>query len=523
MNRAPAQQGSPRSNGPQPIGYRPIGHPDLGFSEEPDFEQIDDRVSASMTADFGFFAVPTGRMVVLVAAASLVVAATSGSIGTWAYGNLFLVLLGFIDVARTVVYFDLRFSRQMPAVVALGSPAEVVWTVANASKHRPRLAVADDLAPSLGASSRRVTLSVPPRGAASTSIEIRPRRRGRFTPTRVAVRVRGPMGLMARQGHLSMPQTVRVYPRFSSRAQAELRVQKARLLTVGLRTVRGRGSGTDFDSLRDYTPDDDFRRMDWAATARSGRAIVRTYRPERNQTVMVLLDTGRTMAGQIGFGGASGTRLPGGGAPRAGDAGPGGAGGGAPDLVGAAPPRLDHAMDAAMALTLVGTRLGDRVGMVAFDSVVRAVVPPATGTAQLGRVTEAMHELEPRLVESDYREAFLATMARSRRRCLIVLLSDLTPEPVAETLLPALGLVASRHLVVVVGVIDPEIRRWAQAVPTDATSAYRKAAAVASLAARMETADRLRARGATVLDAPPEALAARLADTYLELKATGRL
>ena len=149
---------------------------------------------------------------------------------------------------------------------------------------------------------------------------------------------------------------LRVYPPFRSRDEAELRINKARILEVGLRSAQGLGGGTEFDQLREYTVDDEFRRIDWAATARAGKAIVRTYRAERNQTVISLLDNGRVMAGRV-------------------------------DDV----PRVEHAMDAVMMLTAVATRLGDRAGLVVFDREVRAVVPPAHGRDQLGRVTEAMY------------------------------------------------------------------------------------------------------------------------------------
>src|SRR5207302_9421148 len=181
------------------------------------------------------------------------------------------------------------------------------------------------------------------------------------------------------------------------------------------------------------------------ATARTTKVIVRTYRAERNQTVLLLLDTGRLMAGQV-----------------------------------EGVPRLDHAMDAVMMLTAVATRLGDRAGMVAFDEAVRAIVGPGHARGQLGRVTEAMYTLEPRLVESDYRGAFAQTLARFRRRALLVLFTELAEQAVGETLLPALPLVARDHLVMVAAVRDPEVNEWATSVPADASSAYRKAAAVAA-------------------------------------------
>src|SRR5919108_271614 len=185
----------------------------------------------------------------------------------------------------------------------------------------------------------------------------------------------------ARQRTLAVPSILRVYPSFRSKDEAELRIRKARILEVGLRSAQGRGGGTEFDQLREYSVDDEFRRVDWAATARAGKPIVRTYRAERNQTVLVLLDAGRVMAGDVG---------------------------------GA--PRLEHAMDAVLMLTAVATGLGDRCGVVAFDREVRAVVPPASKRTQLGRVIEALYDLEPALIESDYAGAFAETLGGFRRR-----------------------------------------------------------------------------------------------------------
>jgi len=176
-----------------------------------------------------------------------------------------------------------------------------------------------------------------------------------------------------------------------------------------------------------------------------------------------------------------------------------------------------------MMLTAVATRLGDRCGLVAFDTKVRQVVPPGSRRDQLGRVTEAMYQLEPQLAESDYRGAFTETLVRFRRRAMLVILTELTEQAVGEYLLPALPLIVKHHLVVVASVQDPEVAAWAEESPPGASEAWRKAAAIAALEERRRTTARLRALGATVVDARPGDLAPRLADAYLKVKATGRL
>jgi uncharacterized protein (DUF58 family) len=350
-----------------------------------------------------------------------------------------------------------------------------------------RVALADELAPSLGAGRRRVQMTVPAGGRARATTTITPGRRGRFDIAEVVVRVEGPLGLAARQERRLLPGTIRVQPRLRSRQEADLRVERARLM-VGLRTAAGRGGGREFDALREYTPDDEPRRIDWAATARSGRAIVRTYRAERNQSVVVLLDCGRTMAAQV-------------------------------DGV----PRFEHALDALLTLTAVASGVGDRVGLVAFDREVRAVVQPSASPRQLAAVTEAVYALEPELVESDYRGAFAGTLARFRRRALLVILTELAEQAMTDTVLPALPLIARDHVVVVAAVRDPEVELWAEAAPEDASGAYRKAAAVAALEERRRVALRLRRMGVTVVDAPPRSLPGELADAYLDVKAQGTL
>src|SRR5438105_10830347 len=295
--------------------------------------------------------VPTGRLALVVALGAVVIAALPVDAGASLLTVDALVLVvALADWALAVPPAAVGVERQLPGVLALDGEGTVVWRVRNPVGRRLRVSVADELAPSLRAGRRRVRLTLPAHGTVEASTTLRPTRRGRFTPTEAAVRAEGPLGLVARQRRRQLPGLLRVYPPFRSKKEAELRIDKARILEVGLRSAQGRGGGTEFDQLREYSPDDEFRRMDWAATARTGKAIVRTYRAERNQTVLVLLDNGRGMAGRVG-----------------------------------GVPRVEHAMDATMMLATVATRLGDKCGLMVFDAVVRTELGPSKSSAKEGR------------------------------------------------------------------------------------------------------------------------------------------
>lgn len=431
--------------------------------------------------------IPTRRLAVVCIIASVAMIGLASWVGFLAI-NAVLLGVALVDAVLAPSPDAVRVERRLPDVISLDAIGEIHWELTNTTGRALSIDIADELAPSLRARVRRARVRVPAGRSAEVRTRFRPARRGRFLVDEMVVRVEGPLGLAAVQKARHRPDTLRVFPPFKSRDEAELRINKARLLEIGLRTAQGRGGGTEFDQLREYSPDDEFKKIDWPATARLGKPIVRTYRAERNQVVINLLDCGRVMAARV-------------------------------DDV----PKVEHAMDAVMMLTAVSCGLGDRAGLVAFDSEIRAVVSPGHGRAQLSRVTEAMYALEPQLVESDYLAAFTQTLARFRRRAMLILYTDLVEQAVAETLLPAMPLIARSHLVVIASVQDPDIVRWAHDAPEDEEGAYRKAAAVQSLDERRRTTARLRGLGATVVDAPPGKLAPQLADAYLRVKATGRL
>ena len=259
-----------------------------------------------------------------------------------------------------------------------------------------------------------------------------------------------------------------------------------------------RGQGTEFDSLRDYTVGDDVRSIDWRATARRHvgdhyDVVVRTWRPERDRAILIVLDTGRTAAGRIGT-----------------------------EELGTDGVRLDAALDAALLLTALALRAGDRVDLLAYDRRIRAAVTRTAASQTLAQVTNAMAVLEPELVELDARGLVTTVLNRAPHRALVVLLTSLDSAPMTEGLLPVIGRLTARHEVVVASVADPRIEHMAHG-RGDATAVYEAASAERARAERRHVADLLAKHRVTVVDQPPTLIAPALADAYLALKAAGRL
>jgi uncharacterized protein (DUF58 family) len=428
----------------------------------------------------------TGRLGLLALAAAVVV----GLLLPTGWGVLVataaLAALVALDVALAGSVRRLRLARDGDSGVRLGEPATVRLTVENPAARRVRGELRDAWPPSAGAVTQRHRIDVPAGERRRVATTLRPTRRGDRPADRVTVRAVGPLGLAGRQGSHVVPWRLRALPPFTSRKHLPSRLARLRELD-GRSAVRVRGQGTEFDALREYVDGDDVRSIDWRATARAADVMVRTWRPERDRHVLLVLDTGRTAAGRVG------------------DA-----------------PRLDAAMDAALLLAALAARAGDRVDLLAYDRTVRARVEGVPGTGLLPALVQAMAPLEATLVEPDYRGMVSTVLGRVSRRSLVVLLTALDTAPVEEGLLPVLAQLTRRHRVVLASVSDPRVEEMARA-RGEADAVYDAAAAERTRADRHWVAGLLARLGVEVVDAPPDRLAPDLADRYLALKAAGRL
>jgi len=397
-----------------------------------------------------------------------------------------VVALLVLDVLLAASPRAMRLTREGDTSLRLGEAATLSLVLHNPTRRTLRGRVRDAWPPSAHVAPRSAPVRVTGGERRRIGVSLTPTRRGDVRAAGVTVRAIGPLGLAGRQRTMSAPWTVRVLPPFHSRRHLPGKLSRLRELE-GQHTAMVRGQGSEFDSLRDYVRGDDVRSIDWRATARNDGVVVRTWRPERDRRILIVLDTGRTSAGRVGD-----------------------------------TPRLDHSMDAALLLAALAGRAGDRVDFLAYDRRVRAQVRSGGKGSQIEQLVTAMAPLEAALVESDPAGMAGTVMAQGRTRKLVVLLTDLNAAALEENLLPRLPALTSRHLLLVASVRDPEVDAMAEERGTP-EALYRAASAERTLAERRRVTADLRRMGAEVVDAGPEHIAPALADAYINLKAQGRL
>ena len=422
----------------------------------------------------------TGRvpLLLLLGVAALMVRPSAGTALWWVAAVAVLVL---VDVLLAASPSALAVSRHPVGQVRQGESTQTALVVANTGTRRARGVLRDAWQPSAGAHDNRHRVDLAGGQQVLVRTPLTPWRRGDLRSHRVTVRCTGPLRLAGRQRSREVPGRLRVLPPFHSRRHLPSRLAKLRELD-GRAAVRVRGQGTEFDSLREYVRGDDVRSIDWRASARSRGTVVRTWQPERQRRVLLVLDTSRTSAGRV-------------------------------DDV----PRLDSAMDAALLLAALASRAGDTVDFLAGDRRVRARVRGGSRTDVLPRLVDAMADLEPVIAEADWSRLVSAVVGLGRHPALVVLLTALDTAAVEHGLLPVLPALAHRHQVVLASVRDPELDRMA-ARGGDAASVYHAAAAERVLADRARMADVLAVLGVDVVDAEAEHLPVALTDHYLMLK-----
>ena len=433
--------------------------------------------------------IPSSRLlwaVVLLAAISIAVSIYPQFQLPWVLGAAGLVCLAMIDAFAGLRLPPPVLVRQVPGSLALGVRAEVRMRVANAAAMRVRLELHDHHPPSFEAQGLPRHLELERAQWTELAYHVRPVARGESEFGAAEMRLHSPLGLWLVKKHSGNPSRVRVYPNFRALAKYTLLATDNRLSQIGVLQVRRRGEGTEFHQLREYRQGDSQRAIDWKATSRTARLIAREYEEEKDQRVLLVVDCGRRMASKDD------------------------------DLS-----HFDHALNAALLLAHVALRQGDAVGLMTMAGIDR-YVEPRKSVAAVNAILNRVYDIEPTLSVPDYDLAARDVMRRVRRRSLVIVLTNLRDED-DETLLPALKLLRTRHLVVLASLREAIISRALSARVDSFDRAVTHAAAADYLAARERSFRRIGAAGAVCLDVEPERLAISLVNRYLELKRGRRL
>ncbi len=427
----------------------------------------------------------TGRAVGLTAALTFVTALRPEWSTLW-LAVVVLALVLIIDTWRAARPASITLERSGDTAVRVGDGAAISLRLTNRSRRRFRGTVRDAWPPSSTAGPRTHATEIATGDRRALTTLVMPSRRGPCHADKVTIRSLGPLGIAGRQLSRSVPWRIDVLPPFNSRKHLPSKLAKLRDLE-GRTVVLQRGQGTEFDSLREYVVGDDVRSIDWRATARASDVMVRTWRPERDRHVLIVLDCGRTSAGRVG------------------DA-----------------PRLDAAIEATLLLTALAARAGDQVDVLAWDRRPQGAVQGRSGPDLMASTTSMLGLVQASLVETDWQGLSSEVSRRARHRSLVVLLTALDPAPTQHGLLPVLPQLTSRHQIIVASVSDPSVARMLSD-RSDLTATYRAAAAAGFTRERRAIAAALSRAGVEVVDELPDDLAPGLADRYLALKAQGRL
>lgn len=317
---------------------------------------------------------------------------------------------------------------------------------------------------------------------ADKNYSVTPRERGKQQFRGTYYRFLAPLGLARIQKHIQNQEDVRVFPNVQAVREFDLLKQKGQLNRIGVRQSRIKGLGTEFESLRDYH-EDDYRKIDWKASARRGKLVVRNYEQESNQSVIVCVDLGRQMLSEV-----DGIR------------------------------KLDYCLDSSLLLLHAAERAGDQIGLIMFNDEIKKFVSPRKGKAQVSAITEALYDSLAEPVQSDYLAAFSYLAKRWKRRSLIVLFTDSENYDQANELAIALEVIRKRHLLIVVRVSDPKIKALSTQTVHSEKQFFDKAASLWYLNDRQRAEARLASSGIQSLESEPEELGATLVGAYLRVK-----
>jgi uncharacterized protein (DUF58 family) len=400
-----------------------------------------------------------------------------------------LLILAIVDARRSKLSQAVNVTREFGGRFAVGAETDVHINIQNAGAHTISLAIKDEYPPQMKlAGLREANLQVDAQSSMALVYGLTPPKRGRFEFGQVAVRFLSRWNLVWCETQAGEAVAVKVYPNMRRAREAELKALGARSLVSSHRKTSWRGEGREFESMRDYVRGDELRHISWTATARRGKLTTRQYQIERDQTILIAIDGGRLMTARI-----------------------------------EQETKLDSAVHAALALMSAAARAGDNAGLLVFGRKIKSFLPPSRGRDHMDAALEALYAVEPEMVEPSYSRAFEFIAANSKRRSLVVLLTDLVDEEGSKELLTSLKLLRPRHLPLVVTIADRDLKAVVSNAPTNARELFTQSVAEEIMYLREAALRRVESQGGLALDVTAAALAPALLEKYLQVKERGLL
>lgn len=400
-----------------------------------------------------------------------------------------LLCFAILDAKRSSLPGGIRIKREFDGRFAVGADTEVRIKIQNATPRTVSLRVKDEYPPQMKLTGmREAHLRVAAQTEAIVIYELRPPKRGRFEFGQTAVRFLSRASLAWCETKVGEPMAVKVYPNMRRAREAELKALGARSLVAAHRKTSWRGEGREFESLREYVRGDELRHISWTATARRGKLTTRQYQIERDQTILIALDAGRLMTARI-----------------------------------EQETKLDSAVHAALALMSAAARGGDNAGVMVFGRKIQSYLPPGRGREHMDAALEALHAVEPEMIEPSYARALEFVAANSKRRSLVVLLTDLVDEEGSKELLASLKLLRPRHLPLVVTIADRDLKAVVRNAPETGQELFTQSVAEEIMHLREAALRLVESQGGLALDVTAAALAPALLEKYLQVKERGLL
>lgn len=395
-----------------------------------------------------------------------------------------LVLSEYFLLRKSV---DIKITRDVGHRFSIGESHNITLKIQSYSKRRINLMLKDDPPASFSCESSEMGFDLPPYGERTISYPVVPLKRGNHDFGDIHYQARGGLGFTTLHGKIESLLSVKVYPNLKSLRRLELASRFLRQ-ELGFRAMRREGAGDEFEKLREYLPDDEFRHIDWKATARRHKPITRVYETERNQTMLLCIDTSRLMAAHSG-----------------------------------SLSKLDHAINAALLLAYSAIRFDDQVGLLVFSSTVESYLPPKKGNAQFRRILERLYAAKAKLNYVDYREAVRHLRSQLTRRALVIFLTDLLDKDTARPFVKHTRMLVPRHLPLTITISDPLMNRIAGTSPESIEAVYSQVVAYELIQERESVKKQLLSLGAQVIDEPADRLSAASVNKYIELKRNQRI